>query len=105
MNQPRKAPAPASEVLGESASTELVMPRMVPSVPLEMPHARGSELAAGQRVGGYLIVRKLGQGGMGVVYEVVKENISKRAALKVLLPSYALDDAKVKRFRNEAYAV
>jgi serine/threonine protein kinase len=42
-----------------------------------------------QSLGPYRIVRKLGHGGMGVVYEAVHESISRRVAIKLLHSEYA----------------
>ncbi len=52
----------------------------------------------------YRIVRKLGAGGMGAVYEAVQEGLGRRVALKVLLPAYAQDPEAVARFQREAQA-
>jgi serine/threonine protein kinase len=62
-------------------------------------------MTAPQQLGPYRIVRPLGQGGMGAVYEAVQEPIGRRVALKVLLPQYAQDRDAVTRFFNEARAV
>lgn len=58
----------------------------------------------GTSVGGYRIVRKLGQGGMGVVYEGLQPSIGRRVAIKVLHPEYADDGESLTRFFNEARA-
>ena len=55
----------------------------------------------GNLVGKYRLVRKLGEGGMGVVYEAVREDIGGRSALKVLRPDYAKDPDLAARFFNE----
>ena len=55
-------------------------------------------------VGPYRIVRQLGQGGMGVVYEAVNEGIGRRVAIKVLRSEYAHNSAVAQRFFNEARA-
>ena len=52
--------------------------------------------------GRYLITRKVGQGGMGAVYEATHIIIGKRVAVKVLLEKYAKRDALVARLKKEA---
>ncbi|MBL8611629.1 MAG: protein kinase [Myxococcales bacterium] len=54
--------------------------------------------------GRYRIVRLLGEGGMGAVYEAVQLPIGRRCALKTLLPALARDPASVARFEREARA-
>ncbi len=57
----------------------------------------------GQTLGGrYLVTRKIGQGGMGAVYEATHTLIGKRVAVKVLLEKYAQREAIVKRLKQEA---
>lgn len=62
-------------------------------------------LGIGQRIGNYRVRRKLGQGGMGVVFEAVHEEIGRRAAIKILLEEFGRDQQSVQRFFNEARAV
>jgi tRNA A-37 threonylcarbamoyl transferase component Bud32 len=52
--------------------------------------------------GRYLVTRKIGQGGMGAVYEATHTIIGKRVAVKVLLEKYAKRDALVARLKKEA---
>jgi serine/threonine protein kinase len=57
-----------------------------------------------QRVGEFRILRRVGFGGMGVVYEAVQESLGRHVALK-LLPAEAMADPKrLERFKREAKA-
>ncbi|MBS0207283.1 MAG: serine/threonine protein kinase [Planctomycetes bacterium] len=55
-------------------------------------------------LGDFRIVRELGRGGMGVVYEAVQLSLGRQVALKVLPISAALDARQRQRFQNEAQA-
>jgi serine/threonine-protein kinase len=59
---------------------------------------------SGQRVGHFLLKRKLGQGGMGVVYEAHDEALRRPIALKLLHPSALRSDGARKRLLREARA-
>jgi serine/threonine protein kinase/tetratricopeptide (TPR) repeat protein/WD40 repeat protein len=55
-----------------------------------------------RQVGDYRILREIGRGGMGVVYEAEQVSLGRRVALKIL-SSHGLGDAKAQqRFRREA---
>jgi predicted Ser/Thr protein kinase len=54
---------------------------------------------------GYRVVREIGHGSMGVVYEAHQESVGRRVAIKVLPPNMALRDRTVKRFLREAEAM
>jgi eukaryotic-like serine/threonine-protein kinase len=55
-------------------------------------------------LGDYCIVREIGRGGMGVVYEAEQISLQRRVALKVLPFAAALDARQLQRFKNEAQA-
>jgi len=59
----------------------------------------------GQELCGYLIKRKLAEGGMGVVYEGVHGKIGRLGAIKVLKLEFCQSEAVVERFYQEARAV
>jgi serine/threonine protein kinase/WD40 repeat protein len=66
------------------------------------PHA--GSVSAPAQLGDYRILREVGRGGMGVVYEAEQQSLGRRVALKVL-PPHALNDAQqVLRFEREARA-
>lgn len=58
----------------------------------------------GQKIGNYRLIRLLGTGGMGMVYESVHEGIGGRAAIKVLRPEIASNEDTTQRFFSEARA-
>jgi serine/threonine protein kinase len=57
------------------------------------------------KIGPFRVVRRLGQGGMGVVFEGVHEEIERRVAIKLLKSEFARDREVARRFFNEARAV
>ena len=57
-----------------------------------------------QPLGDFQLVREIGRGGMGVVYEAVQLSLGRRVAVKVLPLAAALDPRQLQRFRNEAQA-
>jgi serine/threonine-protein kinase len=59
-------------------------------------------LADGQVYAGYTILRKLGEGGMGMVYLAQHPRLPRRDALKVLPAALTVDDEYRQRFNREA---
>jgi len=70
-----------------------------------MPASPPTDARIGSMFGNFRILRKLGEGGMGVVYEAENPKISSRAAVKLLHPRFAQDEEYAQRFLNEARAV
>ncbi|HUE71676.1 MAG TPA: tetratricopeptide repeat protein [Pirellulaceae bacterium] len=63
-----------------------------------------SEVASLGRLGDYRIVREVGRGGMGIVYEAVQESLGRQVALKVLPKQLLGDPSRQSRFDREARA-
>ena len=67
--------------------------------PRRSPAARDNLPA---QLGDYRILRYLGEGGMGVVYEAVRESLRSHVALKVMHPQYRNRPNYLRRFHTEA---
>src|SRR5262245_50832903 len=55
-------------------------------------------------LGDFQIIREVGSGGMGIVYEAVQLSLGRRVALKILPFAAALDAKHLQRFKTEAHA-
>ena len=72
--------------------------------PTEEPDLAGLKPGDSRLLGDYRIVREIGRGGMGLVYEAQQISLGRRVALKVL-PRHVLHDRKaLQRFHREAKA-
>ncbi|MBL8899893.1 MAG: protein kinase [Planctomycetes bacterium] len=58
-----------------------------------------------QELGEFRLIRELGRGGMGVVYEAWQSSLDRKVALKVLAPALVSSPSAVARFRREAAAI
>ena len=54
-----------------------------------------------EKIGSYTIVRQIGRGGMGIVYEATQQSPRRSVAIKLLHPVHATPD-RLRRFRHEA---
>ncbi len=63
---------------------------------------RGIELSDGDEFAGYRIERRLGRGGMGILYLAVEPGLERRVALKLIAPEAAADEVFARRFAEES---
>jgi serine/threonine protein kinase/Tol biopolymer transport system component len=61
-------------------------------------------LDPGTRLGPYELLAQLGAGGMGEVYSALDTRLGREVAIKVIAPSLAADEERVRRFEQEACA-
>lgn len=64
-----------------------------------------TDLLIGQEIGQYVVMSKIGQGGMASVYKAFQSSLARYVAIKVLPKELAKDASFVKRFQGEAKAV
>ncbi|MEN6407116.1 MAG: serine/threonine-protein kinase [Thermoguttaceae bacterium] len=73
--------------------------------PSDSPSAGlGVGLQPGMPLGDFQIVREIGRGGMGIVYEATQLSLGRRVALKTLPLAAGFDPKYLQRFRQEAQA-
>jgi serine/threonine protein kinase len=69
-----------------------------------MPRADSPTAMTGQTLGHYRVFEEIGSGGMGEVYRASDDRLGRDVALKVLKPSLANDQDRLRRFEQEARA-
>lgn len=63
-----------------------------------------AELRPSSQFGEFVVVREIGRGGMGVVFEAFQSSLNRKVALKVLSVGLGFSDSAIGRFRREAEA-
>lgn len=66
---------------------------------------RSAAQSAPAQLGDFRILREIGRGGMGVVYEAEQISLKRRVALKVLRMGPVMDEVALRRFQREAETV
>jgi tetratricopeptide (TPR) repeat protein len=84
---------PALEVIGPPSGT-----------PDPSDAARGAPDSLAGCLGDFRLLREIGRGGMGIVYEAEQISLNRRVALKVLPFAATMDPRQLQRFQNEARA-
>ena len=84
-----------------------VLPPIAMMEKLKRRNTSGGESVAPlklDKLGDFRIVREIGRGGMGIVYEAWQESLGRHVALKVLSRASLLDPTRLQRFEREARA-
>ncbi|MBX9622315.1 MAG: serine/threonine protein kinase [Gemmataceae bacterium] len=97
-----EAPDPAEYAARHPEAAGLIR-RVLAAVRLA-PRPAPTPTGPPRELGDFRIVREVGRGGMGVVYEAEQLSLGRRVALKVLPFAAVLDPRHLQRFKNEARA-
>lgn len=110
-SQPTRADKPTHTLYEEDTLQADVTARtQTPEGQLTMPAdettpVMESRLGVPRMIGGHRIIRKLGEGGFGVVYEAEQQHPRRPVALKVIRGGHFVDEHHVKLFEREAQAL
>src|SRR4030095_12183996 len=88
-------------LLGWAVDASVVSPAQIAALVEETEHV----LTAGERLGNYEVLRRIGAGGMGEVYLAQDTRLGRQVALKLLPRAAVLHHDRVRRFMQEAHAV
>ena len=88
-----------------SCGRTIALEELVTMAPAASAPTASGESLAGHRLGSCRLVRLIGRGGMGEVYEAVQESLNRRVAVKVLPPHLAANESFVQRFNRESGAL
>lgn len=94
----------ASLLREDDASRGMLDRALVGRIDLDALERDAAEGPMPERLGRYRLLRRLGRGGMGTVYEAEQEEPRRRVALKVLRPG-SISEGTLRRFRYEIEAL
>jgi hypothetical protein len=77
---------------------------ILPAVSVPVGDKKPPEQWSPPRLGDFELLREVGRGGMGIVYEARQLSLNKNVALKILPVASVLDQRNLQRFQNEARA-
>ncbi len=100
-------PELAEEIRGLLAALVQLEQNLAPEGPagqscVKRPEPDSRSGLAPRYLGDYLIVREVGRGGMGIVYEAVQQSLGRHVALKLLPAGNPANRTQIERFRLEA---
>jgi len=82
------------KLLAHDSDDSFLQPPVAPAAPGRLPEI----------IGDFRLLRKIGQGGMGTVYEVEQISLQRKVALKVLPAHLSFSDESIRKFQREAEA-
>ena len=82
-----------------------IVETILPSLQETTQNCDSQDRFAKRQLGDFRILRQIGRGGMGIVYEAEQVSMDRKVALKVLPLAGLIEERKIRRFQNEVRAV